>query len=69
MDCFSDYYMDNAIIDKDGKPRKVKLKKMTYLGLANTFKNSSPDTAYQTVHRAYAKMRKWLKDTEYFKGE
>lgn len=42
---------------------------MTYLDLANTFGKSSPDTAYQTVNRAYAKMREWLKDTEYFKGE
>lgn len=69
MDCFSDYYRDNTVTDKDGNPRKVKFKKMTYLDLANTFEKSSPDTAYQTVHRAYAKMREWLKDTEYFKGE
>ena len=69
MDCFSDYYMDNTVTDKDGNPRKVKFKKMTYLDLANTFGKSSPDTAYQTVNRAYAKMREWLKDTEYFKGE
>ena len=58
-----------SVTDKDGNPRKVKFKKMTYLDLANTFGKSSPDTAYQTVHRAYAKMREWLKDTEYFKGE
>ena len=69
MDCFSDYYRDNTVTDKDGNPRKVKFKKMTYLDLANTFGKSSPDTAYQTIHRAYAKMREWLKDTEYFKGE
>ena len=69
MDCFSDYYVDNTVTDKDGNPRKVKFKKMTYLDLANTFGKSSPDTAYQTVNRAYAKMREWLKDTEYFKGE
>ena len=69
MDCFSDYYMDNTVTDKDGNPRKVKFKKMTYLDLANTFEKSSPDTAYQTVHRAYAKMREWLKGTEYFKGD
>ncbi|MBR3817160.1 MAG: hypothetical protein IKJ27_10610 [Clostridia bacterium] len=47
----------------------MKTKKMTYLDRANTFEKSSPDTAYQTVNRAYAKMREWLKDTEYFKGE
>ena len=51
------------------KNKKIDVKKMTYLDLANTFEKSSPDTAYQTVHRAYAKMREWLKDTEYFKGE
>ena len=69
MDCFSDYYMDKSLTDKDGNPKKVKFKKMTYLDLANTFGKSSPDTAYQTVNGAYAKMREWLKDTEYFKGE
>lgn len=69
MDCFSDYYIDNTVTDKDGNPCKVKFKKMTYLDLANTFEKSSPDTAYQTVHRAYAKMREWLKGTEYFKSE
>ena len=69
MDCFSDYYVDNTVTDKDGNHKKVKFKKMTYLDLANTFEKSSPDTAYQTVNRAYAKMREWLTDTEYFKGE
>ena len=61
MDCFSDCYMDNHVTDKDGNPRKVKFKKMTYLDLANTFEKSSPDTAYKTVNRAYAKMCEWLK--------
>lgn len=69
MDCFSDYYIDKSVTDKDGNPKKVKFKKMTYLDLAYTFEKSSPDTAYQTVNRAYAKMREWLKDTEYFMGE
>lgn len=69
MDFFSDYYMDKTVADKDENPKKVKFKKMTYLDLANTFEKSSPDTAYQTVNRAYEKMREWLKDTEYFKGE
>ena len=55
MNCFSDYYIDNTVTDKDGNPKKVKFKKMTYLDLANTFGKSSPDTAYQTVHRATQK--------------
>lgn len=42
MDCISDYYIDNTITDKDGNPRKVKFKKMTYLDLAKTFVKSSP---------------------------
>lgn len=63
------FCIDKAVTDKDGNPKKVKFKKMTYLDLANTFEKSSPDTAYQTVHRAYVKMREWLNNTEYFKGE
>ena len=69
LDCFSDYYLDNSVTDRDGNSRKVKFKIITYLDLANTFGKSSPDTAYQTIKGAYAKMRELLKDTEYFKGE
>lgn len=69
MDCFSNYYIDKSVTDKDGNPRMVKFKKQPYIDLAYTFEKSSPDTAYQTVNRAYAKMREWLKETEYFKGE
>lgn len=68
MNCFSSYYIDKSVTDKDGNPRKVKFKKMPYIDLAYAFEKSSPDTAYQTVNRAYAKMREWLKDTAYFKG-
>lgn len=63
IDCFSDYYMDKCVTDKDGNPKKVKFKKMTYLDLANTFGKPLPDIAYQTVYRAYIKMREWLKNT------
>ena len=66
LDCFSDYYLDNSVTDRDGNSRKVKFKIITYLDLANTFGKSSPDTAYQTIKGAYAKMRELLKDTEYF---
>lgn len=69
MEGFSNYYMYKTVTDKDGNPRKAKFKKLPYIDLANTFEKASPDTAYQTVNRAYAKMREWLKDTEYFKGE
>lgn len=69
MNCFSSYYIDKSVTDKYGNPRKVKFKKMPYIDLAYAFEKSSPDTAYQTVNRAYAKMREWLKDTEYFKSE
>ena len=55
MYCFSDYYMDKPVTHNDGTPRKVKFKKMTYLDFANTFEESSPDTVYQTVNRAYKK--------------
>lgn len=68
MDCFSEYYEDKTILDSEGEPRKVKFKKQTYLDLAYAFEKSSPDTAYQTVNRAYEKMREWLKETEYFRG-
>ncbi|MGN0569139.1 MAG: hypothetical protein ACI4N4_01380 [Candidatus Fimenecus sp.] len=69
MNCFSSYYIDKSVTDKYGNPRKVKFKKTPYIDLAYAFEKSSPDTAYQTVNRAYVKMREWLKDTEYFKGE
>lgn len=69
MDCFSEYYADEKVLDSEGEPRMVKFKKQTYLDLAYAFEKSSLDTAYQTVNRAYEKMREWLKETEYFGDE
>lgn len=40
MDCFSDYYMDKTVTDKDRNSKKVKFKKMTYIDLANTFEKN-----------------------------
>lgn len=40
MDCFSDYYMDKTVTDKDRNSKKVKFKKITYIDLANTFEKN-----------------------------